>query len=83
LEHLSSKVDSSIDEVIVGLSHPNMKIKQVNAHKRLTNLEITEKEVNSLMEMVSQEADELNYEVLKVMPVKWTIDDTHYTKNPV
>ena len=83
LDHLSSKVDSPIDEVILGLSHPQMKIKQLSTHKRLTNLEITEKEVNSLLEAISQEADELNYEILKIMPIKWIIDDTHITKNPV
>jgi cell division ATPase FtsA len=60
-----------------------MKIKQLSTHKRLTNLEITEKEVNSLLESISQEADELNYEILKIMPIKWIIDDTHITKNPV
>ena len=83
LDHLSAKVDSPIDEVIVGLSHPHMKIKKLSTHKRLTNLEITEKEVNGLLEAISQEADELNYEILKVMPIKWIIDDTHITKNPV
>ncbi len=36
-----------------------------------------------MLEAISQEADELNYEILKVMPIKWIIDDTHITKNPV
>jgi len=83
LEHLSVKVDSSIDEVIVWLSHPYMKIKQLSTHKRLINLEITEKEINNLLEAISQEADELNYEILKVIPIKWIVDDTHITKNPI
>jgi len=80
---LSKKVDGPIDEVIIGLSHPDMKIKQVSTHKRLTNIEITEREVSSLLETVSETADELNYEILKVIPTRWVIDDMHNTKNPI
>ena len=83
LDNLSKKIDSPIDEVILGISHPSMKIKKMSSHKRLTHLEITEKEVNSLLETISQEADELNYEIIKIIPTKWIIDDTHITKNPV
>ncbi len=83
IDALSSKIDSPIDEVILWLSHPHMKIKKISTHKRLTNLEITEKEVNNLLESISQEAEELNYEVLKVIPSKWIVDNTHSTKNPV
>ena len=83
LDNLSKKIDSPIDEIILWISHPNMKIKNVSTHKRLTHLEITEKEVNSLLETLSQEADELNYEIIKIIPTKWIIDDTHQTKNPI
>jgi len=83
ISKLSKKVDSPIDEVIVGFSHPDMKIKQVNTHKRLVNIEITESEVSSLLETVSENIDELNYEVLKIIPIRWIIDNEHVTKNPV
>lgn len=83
LDNLSKKIDSPIDEIILWISHPNMKIKRLSTHKRLTHIEITEKEVNSLLETISQEADELNYEIIKIIPVKWIIDDNHQTKNPV
>jgi len=83
LDNLSKKIDSPIDEIILWISHPNMKIKNISTHKRLTHLEITEKEVNSLLETLSQEADELNYEIIKIIPTKWIIDDTHQTKNPI
>jgi len=83
LDSLSKKIDSPIDEIILWISHPNMKIKNISTHKRLTHLEITEKEVNSLLETLSQEADELNYEIIKIIPTKWIIDDTHQTKNPI
>lgn len=83
LENLSKKVDTPIDQVIVWLSHPNMKIKSYNTHKRLINVEITEKDVSSLLEWIWESVDELNYEVLKIIPVKWTVDDNHNTKNPV
>jgi len=83
ISKLSKKVDSPIDEVIVGFSHPDMKIKQVTTHKRLVNIEITESEVSSLLENVSENIDELNYEVLKIIPIRWIIDNEHITKNPV
>ena len=83
ISKLSKKVDSPIDEVIVGFSHPDMKIKQVSTHKRLVNIEITESEVSSLLETVSENIDELNYEVLKIIPIRWIIDNEHVTKNPV
>ena len=83
ISKLSKKVDSPIDEVIVGFSHPDMKIKQVSTHKRLVNIEITESEVSSLLESVSENIDELNYEVLKIIPIRWIIDNEHVTKNPV
>jgi len=83
ISRLSKKVDSPIDEVIVWMSHPDMKIKKVSTHKRLVNIEITESEVASLLENVSENIDELNYEIIKIIPVKWTIDDSYVTKNPV
>ena len=83
ISKLSRKVDSPVDEVIVWFSHPDTKITQVSTHKRLVNIEITESEVSSLLENVSDSIDELNYEVLKIIPIRWIIDDTHITKNPV
>jgi len=83
LDSLSKKVDTQIDEVIVWFSHPDMKIKKVSTHKRLTNIDITKTEVSSLLENIADLSDELNYEILKIIPIKWIIDDTHQTKNPV
>jgi len=60
-----------------------MKIKKVSTHKRLTNIDITKTEVSSLLENIADLSDELNYEILKIIPIKWIIDDTHQTKNPV
>ncbi len=83
LSNLSKKVDTEIDEVLIWISHPYLKIKKASNHKRLTNLEITEKEVNNLLNTISEEAEELNYEILKVIPNKWIIDETHITNNPI
>ena len=83
IDNLSKKVDNPIDQVIVWLSHPDMKIKPYNNHKRLVNIEITEKDVSSLLEWVQESIDEPNMEILKIIPVRWTIDDEHHTKNPV
>lgn len=83
LENLSKKVDSPIDEVIVWISHPDMKVEQATNHKRLTNIEITNSEVSSLLEQVTEYIDEMNYEILKVIPSKWVIDDNNVVKNPI
>lgn len=83
LENLSKKVDSPIDEVIVWISHPDMKVEQATNHKRLTNIEITNSEVSSLLEQVTEYIDEMNYEILKVIPSKWVIDDSNVVKNPI
>jgi len=83
IDNLSKKVDSPIDNVIIWFSHPNMKVVKVWNHKRLTNIEITNKDVSSLLETVSDSIDELNYEILKIIPIKWIIDDTETTKNPI
>lgn len=83
IDNLSKKVDSPIDQVIVWISHPNMKIRPYSTHKRLVNIEITEKDVASLLEWIQDSIDEPNMEILKIIPVKWTIDDEHHTKNPV
>ena len=83
LENLSKKVDSPIDEVIVWISHPDMKVEQATNHKRLTNIEITNSEVSSLLEQVTEYIDEINYEILKVIPSKWVIDDSNVVKNPI
>jgi cell division ATPase FtsA len=60
-----------------------MKIKTLSTHKRLVNIEITEQDVSSLLENISENADELNYEVIKIIPTRWVIDDETNTKNPV
>jgi len=83
IDNLSKKVDSQIDQVIVWISHPDMKIKLYSTHKRLVNIEITEKDVSSLLEWIQEFIDEPNMEVLKIIPIRWIIDDEHSTKNPV
>lgn len=83
IDNLSKKVDTVIDQVIVWISHPNMKIQKLSSQKRLVNIEITEKDISGLLENVSENIDELNYETLKIIPIKWVIDDEHNTKNPV
>lgn len=83
IENLSKKVNADIDQVLVGISHPSMKIKQISTHKNLVNIEINEKDVSSLLDAVADSVDELNYEVLKIIPNKWLVDNEHNTKNPI
>jgi cell division protein FtsA len=83
INNLSKKIDAPIDEVIIGISHPDTKIKQLSTHKRLTNIEITEADANSLLQNIEEAAQDLNYEILKIIPVRWIIDDEQVTKSPI
>ena len=83
IDNLSKKVDAPIDNVIIWFSHPDMKIIKASNHKRIVNVEINEKDVSSLLESIPESIDELNYEVLKIIPSTWIIDDTEKTKNPI
>ncbi len=83
IDNLSKKVDSPIDNVIIWFSHPDMKVIKTSNHKRIVNVEINEKDVSSLLESIPESIDELNYEILKIIPSIWIIDDTEKTKNPI
>ncbi len=83
LENLSKKIDSDIDEVIVGLSHPDMRIKRINTNKRMLQMNIQNEDVDWLLRSISDTSWEINYEVLKIIPVSWIIDNELKVKDPI
>ena len=83
LDNLAKKVDTWIDEVIIGVSHPDMKIKRLTANKRLLQIDIQEQDAESLLQNISDLSWEVNYEVLKIIPVNWIVDNELKVKDPI
>lgn len=83
IDNLAKKVDTWIDEVIIGISHPDMKIKKLTANKRLLQIDIQEQDAESLLQNISDLSWEVNYEVLKIIPVNWIVDNELKVKDPI
>ncbi len=72
-----------IDEVFVGVSHPETIVKRISEQKRIMDNEIRENDVEHLSKVVADVALQTNYETVKILPVSWIIDDTKREKDPL
>lgn len=72
-----------IDEVFVGVSHPDMKIERIKEQKRVMKNEIELDDVNHLSRVVAEISDHNNYETVKIIPVHRIIDEQKKEKDPV
>ncbi len=72
-----------IDEVVLGISHPNMIIKRIKEQKRILDKNITSEDVSHLYKVVNEFGWEPNYEIITFMPVTWIIDDHMKVSNPL
>jgi len=72
-----------IDEVIIGISHPDMIIERVLESKRILWGEIiTRQDVDHLSHLINEISNKSNYEILKIIPVHWILDEDKVEKNP-
>lgn len=72
-----------IDDVIVGISHPELLIERVSEHKRiLGNNTIQTTDVNHLSKLIGDISEKNNYEIIKIIPAYWVLDDDKVEKNP-
>ena len=72
-----------IDDVIVGISHPELLIERVSEHKRiLGNASIQTTDINHLSKLISDISQKNNYEIVKIIPAYWILDDEKIEKNP-
>lgn len=71
-----------IDEIYVGLSHPDMKIKRISEQKRVMNESIQQDDMDHLTNLISETSGEQNYETIKIIPVQWIIDEQMRLKDP-
>ena len=72
-----------IDEIIIGISHPDMQIERVSEQKRVMGEVIGDDDIQHLSKIIAEISGENNYETIKILPVYRTIDDTKKEKDPL
>ncbi len=75
--------DDYLDQVFVGISHPEMVISRMHESKRIMTEKITHDDINHLSKIVSDISGQANYEIIKIIPVQWVIDDLRKEKDPL
>lgn len=75
--------DDYLDQVFVGISHPDMLITRMQEQKRVMTDKITHDDINHLSKIVSDISGQANYEIIKIIPVHWIIDDARKEKDPL
>jgi cell division protein FtsA len=72
-----------VDEVYIGISHPDCNISRVSESKRILNKTVEGEDIWHLSQVLMESAGKANYEVLKIVPVQWIIDDETKVKDPI
>ena len=83
LQAFSKKLGGDfIEEVFVGLSHPELSIARVHEHKRIMNRTVTREDILHLSDVIAESSSKSNFEVVKILPVQWILDDETAVKDP-
>lgn len=72
-----------LEEVFIGVSHPEMLVTRIQEQKRIMSDKITNDDIQHLSRIVSEISGQPNYETLKIMPVYRLIDDAKREKDPM
>ncbi|HKL44436.1 MAG TPA: cell division protein FtsA [Candidatus Absconditabacterales bacterium] len=72
-----------IDEVFVGISHPESIVKRISEQKRIMEDEIQENDVEHLSKVIADIAVKNNMETVKIVPVYRVIDEEKKEKDPI
>lgn len=84
LESFSRKLwGDFVEEVVVWISHPDCISMRVSEQKRVLSREIGHEDIAHLSDVVADASIKPNYEVLKIIPVLWIIDEEAKTKDPL
>jgi cell division protein FtsA len=75
--------DDYLDQVFVGISHPDMIIARMREQKRVMTDKITHDDINHLSKIVSDISGQQNYEIIKIIPVHRVIDERRKEKDPL
>ena len=84
VENFSKKLGGDfIEEVVVGVSHPEMLVNRIIEGKRIMQTEVWNDDVDHLSRIVAEIANKNNYETIKIVPVCRIIDEDKREKDPV
>ena len=72
-----------IEEVFVGISHPEMIVNRVVEQKRIMTEEIQTDDVEHLSRVIAEISNKNNYETIKIIPVHFVIDESKREKDPI
>lgn len=72
-----------IEEVFVGISHPEMIVQRVIEQKRIMTEEIWTEDVEHLSRVVAEISTKNNFETIKIVPVHFMIDEEKREKDPI
>lgn len=64
-----------IEEVFVGISHPEMIVNRVIEQKRIMTEDINEDDVDHLSKVIAEISTKSNFETIKIVPVHFLIDE--------
>lgn len=72
-----------IEDVIIGISHPEMIIERVTEQKRILGSDtITSNDITHLSKLINDMSHKANYEIIKILPVYRSLDESRTEKNP-
>lgn len=71
-----------VDEVHLTISHPDMVVTRFNEQKRIMSDKIIGDDIDHLMKIVAEIAQQANYEVIKLLPVHWVVDEQLTVADP-
>jgi len=72
-----------IEEVVVGVSHPEMLVHRIIEGKRIMQEEVWGDDIDHLSRIVAEISSKNNYETIKIVPVCWIIDEEKREKDPI
>ena len=72
-----------IEEVVVGVSHPEMLVHRIIEGKRIMQEEVGGDDIEHLSRIVAEISSKNNYETIKIVPVCWIIDEEKREKDPI
>jgi len=83
LEAFSRKLGGDfVEQVFLGISHPETVIKRVSEQKRILDKKITHDDMHHLSDVLADASVHANYEVIKLIPIQWILDDHTKVKDP-
>ena len=84
IEKIKRKIwDDVISSAVVGLSHPYLKVERIKELTRILKPQIDNDNVQHLLKIVEDTVYRPNYDVVKIVPVYWIIDEELKVKDPV